>query len=572
MTTGLVIAALGALFFVVRVPRYDLFLALYGSDVAWSVKFLADPRLLDGDPLRAAVLAAMPPGQALLAGAAVALGVDGFAVEYALLLALNVGAAAAAFALAWTLFRDRWSAVLAAAVVVGGSMGGMALGSDWRLGHLAYWHYVAVTGGLVALALVYRRAYVKAAFVAGLLMWVQPSHALIVGAVVVVAHLGVEGRPAAPRLALAIGAFAVAAAPAVMALAPAVPALLAPGIDADTWWDYMRARKHTIFPFSGGVRFLVGLALVAAAGLIARAVMAREDARVAREDGAAAAARERVTVLALVTLAVICAVGVAAAELVPSIALTKLVLTRASTYAMILLVLYLCAFGRRLLASAAPAAMACGALALGLLVWLDLAPRYGVPLLVVVTAAGAFAASRAPRATLPTRVAGPVVAAVVVMALAHAYLQALMPVLAVGAYDGYRRPAEVGPWKDVQLWARAHTPPDAVFLNPPAWCGFQVFSERPAVMSHCDMGRSLYASAVAPEELARVRAYTGPAPLTRATLLGAMETRYEALSAPDVSRLGARFRAAYAVAPRPSRLALPVVYENPGFVVYRLGG
>lgn len=135
------------------------------------------------------------------------------------------------------------------------------------------------------------------------------------------------------------------------------------------------------------------------------------------------------------------------------------------------------------------------------------------------------------------------------------------------------------PWYDAQIWARDHSPKDAVFITPPyIWWFYEsewrVFSERSDVVSlsellEVDLAPN-YAStweqrfnAVAPGALARMAG-----DVFENRLLAAQA--YYSLSDQDVMRVACRYRASYIVAEKPHLRSFQAIYENEQFVIYAL--
>lgn len=134
-------------------------------------------------------------------------------------------------------------------------------------------------------------------------------------------------------------------------------------------------------------------------------------------------------------------------------------------------------------------------------------------------------------------------------------------------------------WEDAQVWARENTAVDALFITPPQiWWLYQsdwrVFSERSTVATLSELLEAAFApeyldywkprfEALAPGALAQFQGdYFENKRLTAAAYYG--------LTTADFEALAARFQADYLVIEKPHAYALPVVYENAGFVIYAL--
>lgn len=552
---------IGLVFFAIRATRYDLLLAFYGSFLMLPNQLIADPALLAGHYLRDSILTTMPFAHWGIASLAAGLKLDPLAVEYGRLLALNLLSAMAIWVLSRTLFRDPWIAALSVLLLMGGGLGALGLGSQWTLGDYADWHSFGLVTGLLVVSALYRRAYEWACCLVGFLLWMSPSHALMTGLLTGVVYV-TDTHPSPPqRVWRCIALFVFSALPAALYLAPKLPALLGTGVDPSTWWDLARARRaHHLFPLSWTVGTWGAVGLFVLAGLMARHAMLRWE-----PSQAAVAWRERVTVTLLVTCSLVCAAGLVFSELIPLVVPTKLILFRASNYLEIVLALYLCGVLSHWVTDRRGGLFAQGFVLAAAVVWADLSRVVALP---VIFGMGAMAFLLAPKVLEPSADKGRIIlatACVVGMTLLHVYLQAL-PRLTGGAYRG---PEKAAPWKEVQVWARDHTSRQAVFINPPDWCGFEVFSGRAANISLCDMGRSLYASQTVAEELRRIRAYSN-APLTRHYLYDSLEAEYEAIRPEGLRQLAETFDASYAIFPKPKDLPFSRVYENHRFIVYRL--
>lgn len=135
------------------------------------------------------------------------------------------------------------------------------------------------------------------------------------------------------------------------------------------------------------------------------------------------------------------------------------------------------------------------------------------------------------------------------------------------------------PWRDAQVWARDHTPRDAVFITPlHLWwlheSDWRVFSERSQVVSLSDLLEIALVpdyveewkrrfDSLAPGALARFRGdYLENLRLTKAA--------YESLSDGRLAEIAGRYGVSYVVVEKPQIRTWPVVYENQRFVIYRI--
>ncbi len=555
-----VAVATGLVFFALRVTRYPLALAGGITELMLQLKFIANPGLLAGEFVRESVLGMVSPATWVLGHAARSLDVSPVAIEYALLLALNVLAVVVVWCLAWTLFRDVGTGLLAVLLMVGGGMGERGLSFQWNLGNYAEWHFFGLLLGVTVVTLALADRYVAAAAVVGLLLSVHPSHALVSAVLLVAMWLVRESAPRLRQVLVAATAFVVTAAPAVLYVAIGHGVSEFGGIEPGPWWELMRARKGWhLFPLSWGVATWLYAIVSVVAGCWARAAVTADAA-----NDPAITRRERTVTAVLVAVGILCALAFLFSELVPVAFITKLSLFRASNYIQMVLAAYLCDAVRRALTSRARVDVAIGAMLACAMVWMEvpLTVFLAVALVGALVVRGALA-GHAIDAHRRTSVVA--VALVVAVTSVHVYLEARPSLVRPSSH-----PAQLRAWKDVQEWARTHTPPGARFVTPPNPCGFETFSDRAVIISACDAGRSVYVRHATLEEIRRIRAYGGPGPLS-ADYFRRLDARYAALDAAGIESLARQFGASYAVVVKPSALALPRIYENADFVVYRVG-
>ncbi|MCC7359004.1 MAG: hypothetical protein IT317_05985 [Anaerolineales bacterium] len=134
-------------------------------------------------------------------------------------------------------------------------------------------------------------------------------------------------------------------------------------------------------------------------------------------------------------------------------------------------------------------------------------------------------------------------------------------------------------WEAAQVWARANTPRDALFITPPQiWWLYQsdwrVFSERSTVATLSELLEAAFApeyldywrprfEALAPGALDQFRGdYFENKRLTAAAFYG--------LTTTDFERLAAQYGAEYLVVEKPHAYDLPVAYQNAGYAIYAL--
>ena len=139
-------------------------------------------------------------------------------------------------------------------------------------------------------------------------------------------------------------------------------------------------------------------------------------------------------------------------------------------------------------------------------------------------------------------------------------------------------PEQTG-WHDAQLWARDHTPVEAVFITPPhRWWFYEsewrVLSERATVVTLSEFVDAAFMpqyvdtwkprfEAVAPGALARFRGdIFENLDITKQAFYGN--------SADDFRRIAHTYGASYLVVEKPHVYDFPVLYENEQFIVYDL--
>jgi hypothetical protein len=141
----------------------------------------------------------------------------------------------------------------------------------------------------------------------------------------------------------------------------------------------------------------------------------------------------------------------------------------------------------------------------------------------------------------------------------------------------YMRPTA---WHRAQIWARDHTPKEALFITPlHKWwfyeADWRVFSERAQVASLTDM----LEIAIVPDYFQTwTKRFDDLAPGARAQFQGdPFDNRqitaraYASLSDADLLQLARAYGATYVVVEKPHLRPWPVVYENEGYLIYQVG-
>jgi hypothetical protein len=130
-------------------------------------------------------------------------------------------------------------------------------------------------------------------------------------------------------------------------------------------------------------------------------------------------------------------------------------------------------------------------------------------------------------------------------------------------YHGYFR-GEKDPWADVQMYAREHSPKDALFIVPPYINDFGLYSERATLGDWAEGANILYMDNVfAKEWLARMNA------LGWKDLWGAQKG-YNRLSTEEVLKAAQKYGASHIVTEKPKHFELKALYENEQFVLYKI--
>lgn len=135
-------------------------------------------------------------------------------------------------------------------------------------------------------------------------------------------------------------------------------------------------------------------------------------------------------------------------------------------------------------------------------------------------------------------------------------------------YRGYSE-TNTNPWVDIQLYAREHTPKDALFIVPPYLEGFTVFSRR-SILADWVMGTTCVWSdnEYASEWLRRMRKLGWDCSHVIKDLIEIKEG-YNSLSTKKMLQVAKEYNASYIVFEKIKRLNLPITYENKQFTLYR---
>lgn len=134
-------------------------------------------------------------------------------------------------------------------------------------------------------------------------------------------------------------------------------------------------------------------------------------------------------------------------------------------------------------------------------------------------------------------------------------------------------------WRNVALWARDNTPQSATFIAPPEHMGpytsdWRAFSQRPTVALLSDVleialvpsGLHTWQErfeAIAPGAEAQFRGnYFDNVAITKQA--------YASLTQAQIEAIAQRYGATYLVSEKPKTYPYPVVYENAGYIIYKL--
>ncbi len=130
------------------------------------------------------------------------------------------------------------------------------------------------------------------------------------------------------------------------------------------------------------------------------------------------------------------------------------------------------------------------------------------------------------------------------------------------------------PWKQVQTWARNHTPPDSVFITPPNGSGFRIMSDRAVVGELKDGGMVNNSRKYALEWWHRMK-LLGVEDICkdskkRMEYPQCLVSRYQEIDTPAFKELFRIYGANYVVTSVDHDLSLSAVWENRKYRVYKV--
>ncbi len=130
-------------------------------------------------------------------------------------------------------------------------------------------------------------------------------------------------------------------------------------------------------------------------------------------------------------------------------------------------------------------------------------------------------------------------------------------------YHGYVR-GERDPWADIQVFAKENSPKDSLFIVPPYWNDFGLYSERATLGDWAEGANILYMdNAFASEWLTRMK------DLGWRKLHGA-EEGFKGLSTEEIVSVAHKYSADFVVTEKPKQFELDTLYENKQFILYRV--
>lgn len=144
---------------------------------------------------------------------------------------------------------------------------------------------------------------------------------------------------------------------------------------------------------------------------------------------------------------------------------------------------------------------------------------------------------------------------------AAALLLALLVSTAAAFTQPQVPPDLLAAWRDVQAWARQNTPVDATFMTPPYYYGFRVESERPVVGEWKDGTQQYFSVPFTAAWWQRMQDLHAA---------NASDTRYNDLSAAEVTALAQKYQARFAVFFNDTELPFSIIYRNAWFRVYQV--
>jgi hypothetical protein len=122
------------------------------------------------------------------------------------------------------------------------------------------------------------------------------------------------------------------------------------------------------------------------------------------------------------------------------------------------------------------------------------------------------------------------------------------------------------PWADLQLYARINSEKDDLFIIPPYLNDFGLYSRRATLSDWAEGSNGLYLDNVfAKQWLERMHDLGWNA-------LGGEVSGYNGLSTGQITAAARKYNAAYVVTEKPQQFALPRMYENSHYILYRIPG
>jgi hypothetical protein len=130
-------------------------------------------------------------------------------------------------------------------------------------------------------------------------------------------------------------------------------------------------------------------------------------------------------------------------------------------------------------------------------------------------------------------------------------------------YHGYVR-GERDPWADIQIFARAHSQKDDVFIVPPYMNDFGLYSDRATLGDWAEGANILYLdNTFAQAWLERMN------DLGWHTLWGE-KSGYNGLSTEAIVATAKKYGASFIITEKPKHFELPLIYENSQFILYTI--
>lgn len=122
------------------------------------------------------------------------------------------------------------------------------------------------------------------------------------------------------------------------------------------------------------------------------------------------------------------------------------------------------------------------------------------------------------------------------------------------------------PWANLQLYAGANSAKDDLFIIPPYLNDFGLYSRRATLSDWAEGSNGLYLDNVfAKQWLERMHDLGW-------NIMGGEVSGYNGLSTEQITAAAQKYKAAYVVTEKPKQFALPRVYENSHYILYRTPG